>query len=86
MDVKKTLVDVLNTDTNGWVTNEAFDETRKLEMAMFARLSKTVAQDPDADMTVEDLRRMWPFDKPALDCLSDTVSSGETLSREQSQE
>jgi len=64
LKLKKDLIEILNTDSTGWVSNEAFEEARETEEKIFAQLASTVAQEPDADMTVDDLRRMWPFDGP----------------------
>lgn len=64
LKLKKDLLEILDTDSASWVSNEAFEQTKEYEKAVFAQLASTVAQEPDADMTVDDLRRMWPFDIP----------------------
>lgn len=62
LKLKKDLIEILDTDSAGQVPNEAFQKTKETEQAVFAQLSQAIAQELDADMTMDDLKQMWPFD------------------------
>ena len=63
LQLKKDLIEILDTDSTGWVSNAGFEEAKMTEKGVFTQLASTVAQEPDGDMSMDDLRRMWPFDR-----------------------
>lgn len=62
--LKSWLRDTLNTNSDGWVPNEAWDPARVAHRAAYDEWIET-ARESEArgeDMTVAKAEKMWPFD------------------------
>lgn len=64
-DLKRRLIDLLDTTPDGWVRTDSWEATQVAHQKAFDELVQTMrsAQSIDAQsMNEEDLRRIWPFD------------------------
>lgn len=65
-ELKTTLMDLLGTDSDGWVPAERWDEVKDAHKEVFAMALDTAREgDPDIDdpLTEEEVRELWPFDR-----------------------
>ncbi|KAJ5457780.1 hypothetical protein N7475_009168 [Penicillium sp. IBT 31633x] len=62
--LKLWLKDTLDTNSNGWVPNDAWDATRVVHRAAYDEWIQTAkeAESRGEDMTVAKADKMWPFD------------------------
>lgn len=64
-DLKRKLIDLLDTTPDGWVPIESWAATETTHQEFFAELVQTMQSAENVDdqsMSEKDLRRIWPFD------------------------
>lgn len=64
-DLRETLMDKLDTDTEGWVALETWGEAEQLHWECFCKMLKELHETGEWDDIVpneEHLRKIWPFD------------------------
>ncbi len=65
MDLKRRLVELLETTSEGWVPIDLWEATEKTHQEAFSEIVQTVGNakgEDDMMINEEDMRRIWPFD------------------------
>lgn len=65
IDLKRRLIDLLDTTPDGWVPTESWEATEVAHQEVFGELVQTIGSAENMDdqlLNEKDLRRIWPFD------------------------
>jgi hypothetical protein len=61
-EIKRMLMGVLDTDSDGWVPTERWEKVKSAHQDIFNLALKAAREDQDESLTEENVRELWPFD------------------------
>lgn len=62
--LRNQLAELLGVQADGWVPTELWEEKKLAHKAAFEQLVCDAENDKDSDITVDELKAVWPFDLP----------------------